>query len=44
MINRSRIEYETDQIKGEFRFNNSKQNLVYVLSFVTILGFIYLYH
>jgi FtsZ-interacting cell division protein YlmF len=35
---RSRIEYETDQIKVEFRFNNSKQNLVYILSFVTLLG------
>jgi hypothetical protein len=34
----SRIEYETDVIKGEFRFNNSKQNLVYILSFVTLLG------
>jgi hypothetical protein len=32
----SRIEYETDVIKGEFRFNNSKQDLVYVLSFVTL--------
>jgi hypothetical protein len=36
--NSPRIEYETDQIKREFRFNNSKQNLVYVLSFVTLLG------
>jgi hypothetical protein len=39
----SLVEYETDQIKENSRFNNSKQNLVYILSFVT-LRFIYLYH
>jgi uncharacterized membrane protein (DUF106 family) len=41
----SRIEYETDQIKGENSdLTTQNRNLVYVLSFVTILGFIYLYH
>jgi hypothetical protein len=40
----SRIEYETDQIKGENSdLTTQNRNLVYILSFVTF-RFIYLYH
>jgi hypothetical protein len=34
----SRIEYETDQIKVENSDLTTHRNLVYVLSFVTLLG------
>jgi hypothetical protein len=40
----SRIEYETDQIKREFRFNNSKQEFSICFKFCNSFRFIYLYH